>query len=472
MTGFSTPAQRSSRFDTPQQHSFPSEQPYSINAAYHAILREDGGQRVFASFGLEVNKRYVSPFRADATKKNFSVFRDNKSGAVCFKDFASGDAGSFTALLQGFGYHSFEAQIRYAAGLYGFALHDTTSSPASLPVRPQQPRNYATPPAKKAVKTSYYRVTELHTDHFTSDELQTLQRLSGGLITREVLERFNIRALRSYTDEGRTEQGRAYGGSHEAAYTLVVPSSDGNEYAYTYYKSDTYSPFPSRSKNFHLKRNEYVSNVKFALGLKELRPNEPAYLVEGIKDCLILLAQGYNAFTLGGVQNRLNATIVEHLRANGNTLVICFDTDFAGFDNARKLQAWCAVQRAVPAHICTLPRLQRQETKDAPKPSENDLADYVVRYGFDDELRAALTIPLQLQRGKLTRGGVSVPVQELRITKHCAESPQTCYATPLLVRSYGVGENLCYARDCHATPCPHGRAHGSCCSHHCPCRTN
>ena len=451
-------AERSPRSISAQSSSFSSEQTtLSINAAYHAILREDGGQRIFTSFSFEVGKRYVSPFRPNATKKNFSIFQE-RNGTVCFKDFAGGDGGSFTALLQGFGYHSFEAQIRYAAGIYGLMLHDADSVPLS--VRSQQPRNYTAPPTQKAVKTAFYLVPELHTDHITSDELQTLQRLSGGLITREVLERFNIRALRSYTDDGRTEQGKLYGSTHEAAYTLVAPSSDGNEYAYTYYKSDIYSPFPNRSKNFHLKRNEYVSAVKFALGLNELRPNEPAYLVEGIKDCLILLAHGYNAFTLGGVQNRLPSSVAEHLRTNGNTLAICFDTDFAGIDNAHKLQAWCATQgvmqratqRTLPAHICTLPRLERQETKDAPKPSENDLADYVVRYGFDDELRAALTVPVPLQRGMLTRGGVSVPMQELHITKHCAESPATIAAienaiasTPRLFLSAptGSGKTFC-----------------------------
>jgi Type III restriction enzyme, res subunit/Toprim-like len=455
----------------PQQHSFPSEQSFSINAAYHAILQEDGGQRLFTSFGLEVGKRYVSPFRADATKKNFSISQ-NKHGTVLFKDFASGDAGSFTALLQGFGYHSFEAQIRYAAGLYGFALHDAHSVSAPLPVRPQQPRSYAVPPTQKAARTAYYRVPKLHTDHFTSDELQTLQRLSGGMITREVLELFNIRALRSYTDEGRNDKGKHYGGTREAAFTLTAPSSDGNSYAYCYYKSDTYSPFFNRAKNFHLKRNEYVSDVKFALGLNELRPNEPAYLVEGIKDCLILLAQGYNAFTLGGVQSRLQPSVMERLQANRNTLAICFDTDFAGINAAQKLASALSTQHsALNTFCCTLPRLERQETKDAPKPSENDLADYIVRYGFDDELRAALSealnIPLTLQRRMLMRGGISIPVQELRITKHCSESHATIAtienaiaSTPRLFLSAPTGSGKTFCMLNHLAMRHHARTGG------------
>jgi superfamily II DNA or RNA helicase len=448
MIDFSPSMERSPRSTPVQQYSqpqtFPYEQPLSINAAYHAILREDGGQRIFASFGLDVGKRYVSPFRADAHRKNFSVFQD-KSRTVCFKDFASGEAGTFTALLQNFGYHSFEAQIRYAAAFYGFTLHDTVSSPTSAPVRPQQPRTYSAPPKKKVIKTAFYCVPELHAEPFTSDELQTLQRLSGGLLTPEVLERFGIRALRSYTDEGRTEQGKYYGGNHEAHYTLVCPSSDGNEYAYTYYKSDTYSPFPNRAKNFHLKRNEYASAVKFALGLNELRPNEPAYLVEGIKDCLILLAQGYNAFTLGGVQSRLPPSVLEHLQANGNTLAICFDTDFAGIDNARKLQAWCvtqgatqggmhhATQRAIPASICTLPRLERQETKDAPKPALNDLADYVCQFGFDDALTACLMPAAPLHRTTLTKAGYEIPAWQLSIHNKLMDDAPAMKALMLLM---------------------------------------
>jgi energy-coupling factor transporter ATP-binding protein EcfA2 len=444
MLGNFFPLERVSRSVSAQSSSFSTEQPLSINAAYHAILREDGGQRVFASFGLEVGKRTVSPFRADARGQNFSVFQD-KSGTVLFKDFAGGHAGSFTALLLGFGFHSFEAQIRYAAGLYGFSLHDTASSPASVPVRPQPPRKYTAPPTKKVVKTAYYRVPELHAGDFTSEEITTLQRLSGGLITREVLERFGIRALRSYTDEGRTEQGRAYGSTHETAYTLTAPAADGNEYAYCYYKSDTYSPFFNRSKNFHLKRNEYVSEVKFALGLNELRPNEPAYLVEGIKDCLILLAKGYNAFTLGGVQSRLPSSVVEQLHTNGNTLAICFDTDFAGFDNAHKLQAWCATQdarqgvmhhatqRAIPAHICTLPRLERQETKDAPKPALNDLADYVCAYGFDAELKDCLLPPAPLHRTTLTKAGYEIPAWQLSIHNKLMDDASALKSLMLLI---------------------------------------
>jgi hypothetical protein len=89
----------------------------SFTAAYRSILNFDGGSRIFHDFGFAVGERTVSPFRADARKKNFSIYR-NPKGEVCFKDFASGDGGTFTALLHGFGYTTFEAQIRFAARLY------------------------------------------------------------------------------------------------------------------------------------------------------------------------------------------------------------------------------------------------------------------------------------------------------------------------------------------------------------------
>ena len=318
----------------------------SLHAAYHRILQIDGGNRVFQDFGLEVGHRYISPFRTDARKKNFSVFLSPK-GDVAFKDFASGDGGTFTALLHGFGYTTFETQIQYAAGLYGIPLKDkgfarnesnyrndnTTSDTAQKRKRDTRKDALQTRSAKK------YRVTALELADFTTLELETLARLSGGIITRTVLERFGLRALRSYTDEGVSEKGFAYGSTHEARFTLVVPSADGNYYGYCYFGSDKHSPFPHRAKNFHLKLNEYTLEVKFALGLNELRPNETAYLVEGIKDCLILLAKGYNAFTLGGVQHRLLPSVTKRLQENGNNLNIVFDTDFAGINGAQKLSA-------------------------------------------------------------------------------------------------------------------------------------
>jgi len=394
----------------------------SFAAAYRSILTADGGSRIFHDFGFTVGERYVSPLRADATKKNFSIYR-NPKGEVCFKDFASGDGGTFTALLHGFGYTTFEAQIRFAARLYSIELKDEGES-RTLEKRASRTKDN---PTKRQVAneqvTKRYRVTSLELADFTPIELETLARISGGTITRELLERFGIRALRSYTDEGVSPKGASYGNAHEARFTLVVPSADGNYYGYCYFGADKHSPFPHRSKNFHLKLQNYTSEVKFALGLNELRPNESAYIVEGIKDCLILLAKGYNAFTQGGVQHRLLPSVAKHLQENGNSLNIVFDTDFAGINAAQKLSASL---RSSSLHIqnstfniqhCirTLPRLERQETKNAPKPTLNDLADYVCTYGFDTELKNALLSPAPLHSITLTKSGTQIPSWQLSI---------------------------------------------------------
>jgi hypothetical protein len=429
----------------------------SLHAAYRSILTTDGGSRIFNDFGFAVGERTVSPFRTDARKKNFSIYRNTK-GEVCFKDFASGDGGTFTALLHGFGYTTFEAQIRFAARLYSIELKDDGER-RTVEKRASRTKNN---PTKRQVTndkaTKRYRVTSLELADFTPLELETLARISGSFITNELLERFGIRALRSYTDEGISPKGTSYGGTHEARFTLVVPSADGNYYGYCYFGADVHSPFPHRSKNFHLKLYDYTAEVKFALGLNEVRPNESAYLVEGIKDCLILLAKGYNAFTLGGVQHRLLPSVAKRLQENGNSVNVVFDTDFAGINAAQKLSASLSNgtvfaplskgergivrYRENPPHtedgmpppfsrgqrvsdqappltiqhcICILPRLERQETNDAPKPTLNDLADYVCKYGFDAELKNALLSPAPLRSITLTKSGTQIPAWQLSI---------------------------------------------------------
>ncbi|MBL7990464.1 MAG: DEAD/DEAH box helicase family protein, partial [Candidatus Kapabacteria bacterium] len=421
--------------------------PRTTGNLLHEIFQSDGGARVFHHFGFDVGSRYVSPFRSDASHKNFSVFHD-KRGRVYFKDFAAGDeaSGNFLKLLELYGYADFRSQLEFAAALYGFDSASVGVGKRTLPRPIAETKKYPTAEriAASAQNENAFRITALETAPFSDEELSVLANLSGGFITREILQEHGARALRRYDYEGVNKSGSAYNGSKHPRFTLVVPAADGNYYGYAYFKSDTYSTFPNSAKNFHLKFHAYTSDVKFSLGLETLRPNEAAYIVEGVKDFFVARALGLNAFTLGGVQTRLPEAVRSRLAANGNSLAILFDTDFAGISSSRKLAASVRLQSPQPplsrgsqrsfgeittceitSHILVLPRLSRQETSDAPKPTENDLADYVVRYGYDDELRAALRVPVPLASILLTRGGVTAPARELVITKHCAETPAT-----------------------------------------------
>jgi hypothetical protein len=413
--------------------------PRTTGNLLHEIFQSDGGARVFRHFGFDVGSRYVSPFRSDASHKNFSVFRD-KRGRVYFKDFAAGDeaSGNFLKLLELYGYADFRSQLDFAAALYGFDSASVGFGKHALPRPIAETKKYPTAEriASGAQNENAFRITALETAPFTGEELSVLAKLSGGFITREILQEHGARALRRYHYEGVNKFGSAYNGSKQPRFTLVVPAADGNYYGYCYFKSDTYSTFPQSAKNFHLKFHAYTSDVKFSLGLETLRPNEAAYIVEGVKDFFVARAVGLNAFTLGGVQTRLPDAVRFRLAANGNSLAILFDTDFAGISSSKKLAAsvndahgkspqppLSRGSQILSSHVLTLPRLARQDTNDAPKPTENDLADYVCRYGFDDELRAALTTPAVLRSITLTCGGVTAPARELVITKHCAETP-------------------------------------------------
>jgi hypothetical protein len=154
---------------------------------------------------------------------------------------------------------------------------------------------------------------------------------------------------------------------------------------------------------------------------------------------LILLAKGYNAFTLGGVQHRLLPSVAKRLQENGNSLNVVFDTDFAGINAAQKLSDSIHHSKLNIKHcICILPRLQRQETKDAPKPALNDLADYVCKYGFDAELKNALLAPAPLRSITLTKSvgsdnGYAIPAWQLSIKcKLSDEKPALKALTNLL----------------------------------------
>lgn len=445
----SQPAFVSQNVSAQSVSNFSSTSPRTTGNLLHEIFQTDGGARVFRHFGFDVGSRYVSPFRSDATHKNFSVFAD-KRGRVYFKDFAAGNeaSGNFLKLLELYGYADFRSQLEFAAALYGFDSASIGFGKRALPRPIAETKKYPTAEriAASAQNENAFRITALETAPFSDEELSVLANLSGGFITREILQEHGARALRRYDYEGVNKSGSAYNGSKHPRFTLVVPAADGNYYGYCYCKSDTYSTFPQSAKNFHLKFHAYTSDLKFSLGLETLRPNEAAYIVEGVKDFFVAQALGLNAFTLGGVQTRLPDAVRSRLAANGNSLAILFDTDFAGISSSRKLAASVRLQSPQPplsrggkiplegsqklfgeisSHILVLPRLARQETQDAPKPTENDLADYVVRYGYDDELRAALCVPVPLASILLTRGGVTAPARELVITKHCAETPAT-----------------------------------------------
>jgi hypothetical protein len=452
-SSFFAPSTSANSFAQPTSPSLVLPKNDERNLSRGRILQEifdtDGGERVFRAFGFESGKRYVSPFRTDAQHKNFSVFTD-KRGRVFFKDFAASDntAGNFLKLLELYGYRDFHAQLEFAASLYGV----DSNNQRTLPHPTAETKKYPSAERHSTTQNSY-RITALETAPFNDEELSVLAKLSGGYITNDILVQSVARALRSYSYNGVNKSGSSYAGTKHPHFTLVVPSADGNWYGYCYYKAATYSTFPNSAKNFHLKYHEYRSEIKFALGVDTLRPKEAAFIVEGVKDFFVAKALGLNVFTLGGVQTRLPDAVRSTLAANGNSLAICFDTDFAGFSSAQKLAETLNTQHStLSTCICTLPRLAQQLTPDAPKPSENDLADYVCKYGFDDELRAALAVPLPLDHITLERDGIAIPAHELRITKHCAESAATIAAitnaitkTPRLFLSAptGSGKTFC-----------------------------
>ncbi|MFY8000127.1 MAG: DEAD/DEAH box helicase family protein, partial [Candidatus Kapaibacteriota bacterium] len=120
--------------------------------------------------------------------------------------------------------------------------------------------------------------------------------------------------------------------------------------------------------------------------------------------------------------------MTKHLLKNGNTLAILFDTDFAGIDAAKRLAASLNTSATQHSTLNTqhldLPRLARQETKDAPKPQHNDLADYICQYGFDDALTALLAQPQLARRSTVQRGNVAVPALTMTVQSTLSETPQ------------------------------------------------
>lgn len=382
--------------------------PEHARTLYDHVLTLDGGERIFTALGFSVGRRCISPLRADADDKNsFSIYR-HQNGHCLFNDFAGteqGDGRKFYMLLRPNA--TPQDWIQFMVECYGITFGSDGSFIISeqdrTPITPQEQQSARKgtqqPIQQNQQYTSLY--SEVHTDEsFTVDELRVLSELSGGYITQELLRTWKIFALRSYTKTVKDEQGRIKIYPEDSCrYSLVVTTHRGNYYGYCYYQAESYSTFHG-NKNMHLRKEAYTDEdgILFQLGLYELRPRETAYLCEGIKDFLILASQGYNVFTLGSTQYKLQASVLEVLRDKRCPLAIVFDTDFAGVNAAALLEKQLRTsfsRHGVWASTVTLPKLQQQLSREEPKPLKNDVADYVVLYGFDDDLRLQLAAGAQ-----------------------------------------------------------------------------
>jgi hypothetical protein len=347
-------------------------------------MQADGGLSVFRYYGFEPSKRpqKQNPFRQERTS---SFFIGEKAGKYFFKDFGDdtfkGNAWRFVEL-----YENTQEKKRIfeiLCGIYGLTLLPTNIRK----VLPAPIDNFKAPISGAGGLFE----KKLHSIEFQSFSKQELDFwYQKGLISQEALEANRVQSVKSFKIEvsaGKFAQYDnlrfifAYEILKGEAYKLYMPKAEYRVYA----KSKTvFLP------NLQPAKQIFGEKFTYTFGLDTLRP-EPFLLCGGEPDCLALKSLGYNAFTLGDERASVPEYVWEYLREtwdieNPKSLLqaVLYDTDYTGIMHSRKL----AKALQVPALV--LPKLYTQTSPEQPKPTQNDLCDYLGLYGFDAPLQRTL----------------------------------------------------------------------------------
>lgn len=158
------------------------------------------------------------------------------------------------------------------------------------------------------------------------------------------------------------------------------------------------------------------SNYTYSLGIDTFVSSQDyAFLVGGEMDFAALKTNHIqNVFTVGNETNNLSEYVLNKLKNKGiKTVFVIYDTDFTGVKNSVKLHN--TVQNGITFKRVELPKLKRQSFRynkqkevfeyaysdttyktipsnsETEKPNQNDICDYLGKYGFDCEFKEVLT---------------------------------------------------------------------------------
>ncbi len=354
----------------------------TLKTSLREAMQADGGLAVFRHYGFEPSRRpqRENPFRQE---RSSSFFISEQKGKFFFKDFGDdtykGNAWKFVQLYENTQDNAQTFEL--LCSIYGLGY-------ASLAYHAQRVLPAKTLAYKPVEATFEKRLHSITFQAFSKAELDFWQ--NKGFITQDTLKNNRVQSVQSFRIEvsaGKFAQYDnlrfifAYEIVQGEAYKLYMPKPEHRVYA----KSKTiFLP------NLQPAKDLYGENFAYQFGLDTLRL-EPFILCGGEPDCLALKSLGFNALTLGDERSSVPAYLWKLLSEKWGISDpasylqgVLYDTDYTGIMHSRKL----AKALQVPALV--LPRLLQQKQPDQPKPTQNDLCDYLGLYGFDATLEIAL----------------------------------------------------------------------------------
>ena len=356
-----------------------SNQFSKLKQDLNLAIAQDGGLAVFHYYGFEPSKRpqKINPFREERTS---SFFITEKFGKVIFKDFGDdaikGDCRKFVQLYEQVNHkEAFKILCKiYNLGFFDQNIQQKTPTKAK---------------AKHKSKASFEKkLLDIQFKEFTQEELQFWWE--KGQITPEILTSNQVKSIRSFKIQITKDKIQEYKNLSfvfayeivpQEVYKLYMPKPNHRVYAPA---KTVFLPSlsPAREK-IHV-------DYQYSFGIDTVKPNQKTILCAGEPDCLALKSAGYNAFTLGDERSNIPAYILKLLEEKGVVFeknsphAIIYDTDYTGLKASHKLSKNIDIQRLI------LPKLSKQKSPEYPKPTQNDICDYLNLYGWDADLHLLL----------------------------------------------------------------------------------
>lgn len=250
-----------------------------------------------------------NPFLSEKQKTpSFNIYGDPNSGHEWkFKDFATDDSGScFDLVMKLFNLDFAGAKAKICQD---FNLLPLDHAPKSMPAltAPQE-----TKPASFSLKSR----------PFTDAEVQFW--LAYG-ITPEILERFHVKALSSFS--ATNKEGKNY-----------TIKSDSGKFIFAYdfgSWAKLYKPLDDRKFRF-----QYLGDKpqNFVFGMDQLpEKGELVFLTGGEKDAMTLTSKGYHAIALNSETAKPSTELLEDLRSRFSEIVVLYDNDKTGIEQSKEL---------------------------------------------------------------------------------------------------------------------------------------
>ncbi|MCS7027485.1 MAG: DEAD/DEAH box helicase family protein [Bacteroidia bacterium] len=353
-----------------------SVQTQDLWQALQNAISQDGGLAVYRYYGFEPSTK-PQPFNPFREERTSSFFITKKFGKYIFKDFGDdsikGDCFKFVKLYQN---TNNKQAFRILCQIYNLIETDESINKPT----------YA--PKKQAKKTNIDKTTEkellnISFKPFADEELAFWQK--KGLVSKEMLEANGVKSVQSFSLK-IGQKVRHFTNLHfifayeiipQKCYKLYMPKAKYRIYA------------PSKTiflPNLQPARQVLGENYAYHFGLQTLDFSKEIILCGGEPDCLALKSLGYNAFTLGAESATIPDFVWQKIleKQPHPNIKVLYDTDFTGMTNGQKLAQTYHFQQII------LPKLFQQNQKQQPKPTLNDLCDYLQTYGHDADLQLAL----------------------------------------------------------------------------------